>query len=171
MRNNFDKFIIWGAIIFSIIILLGIVIFATKEGKANTNITTYQSTDQEKPAASVSAIFKDLGKMKKDEEKTAVFALTNSGQKPLIIYDITSSCGCTFGKIKIENQESPEFSMHSNSKWQGVIAPGKSAEIEVIYRPYLMPIQGEVVREVFVKTNDPLKDSLTYTVKAFVDLN
>jgi hypothetical protein len=40
----------------------------------------------------------DFGEIKADETYTTSFELTNTGTKPLLIYDVKASCGCTVPK-------------------------------------------------------------------------
>ena len=103
------------------------------------------------------------------EEKAAQFTIENKGNKPLQLFKVSSSCGCTVGIITIDGNISPEFGMHNNSNWSGEILPGKTASLSVIYRPYIMPVKGPVTRDVFVTTNDPENKLLTFTVKADVE--
>ncbi|MBU9005261.1 DUF1573 domain-containing protein, partial [Parabacteroides sp. MSK.9.14] len=37
----------------------------------------------------------DFGAFSKSEEKTAVFEIENTGDNPLVILDISTTCGCT----------------------------------------------------------------------------
>lgn len=164
-----DKIVIILIAVTTIIILGGIVLVASKEGSGNTSIASYTLNDSERPKATTDSSFQDLGKMKVSDEKTAFFTVTNSGSKPLILSKINSSCDCTFGKITINETSSPELGMHSRSTWQGTVEPGKEAKVEVIYRPSIMPVKGEVGRDVYVTTNDPEKPMLTFSVKAFVE--
>lgn len=58
----------------------------------------------------------DYGEIPKGSDGVRVFEFTNTGTVPLVITDVTSSCGCTI----------PE-------KPSGPIAPGESGEIKVKY--------------------------------------
>lgn len=58
----------------------------------------------------------DYGEIKKGSDGTRVFEFTNTGDAPLIISDVSSSCGCTI----VERPTEP-------------ILPGKSEKIEVKY--------------------------------------
>lgn len=61
----------------------------------------------------------DFGIIKESEgDVSHTFIVTNSGNAPLVITRVVSSCGCT----------TPEFTKEP-------IAPGKSGEIKVIYNP------------------------------------
>lgn len=58
----------------------------------------------------------DYGEIKKGSDGIRVFEFTNTGNIPLVITDVTSSCGCTI----------PE-------KPKDPIAPGETGEIKVKY--------------------------------------
>lgn len=58
----------------------------------------------------------DYGTIAKGSDGVRVFEFTNTGDAPLIITDVKSSCGCTVPK-----------------KPEGPIAPGASSSIEVKY--------------------------------------
>lgn len=162
-------FIIGG---FTVIILVLIVLFSLNEGKQSqtiANITAFSVNDKDKPEVVVSSTFSDLGKMKVKDEKSATFTIENKGTKPLSLFKISSSCDCTFGQITIDGNKSAEFGMHAKNSWTGTLAPGKKATLNVIYRPFIMPVKGIITRDVFMQTNDPQKPQLTFTVKAFVE--
>lgn len=167
--NKLMLYIIGG---FTILIIGVIVFFSVLQGKqasAGADVTSYSATDNERPKATTTSKFSDLGTMKVKDEKKTEFTIENTGNKPLVLSNISSSCGCTVGQITIDGKTSPEFGMHSKGSWQGTVEPGKSAKVTVIYRPYIMPVSGIVTRDVFVKTNDPENGQLTFTVKANVE--
>ena len=58
----------------------------------------------------------DYGVIAQDSDGTRTFVFTNTGDSPLIIEDVRSSCGCTIPK----KPESP-------------LVPGESGEIQVKY--------------------------------------
>ncbi|MGK0254755.1 MAG: hypothetical protein ACI9OE_002264 [Mariniflexile sp.] len=58
----------------------------------------------------------DYGTIEKGSNGVRVFEFTNTGDAPLIISNVTSSCGCTIPK-----------------KPDGPISPGKTGQIEVKY--------------------------------------
>lgn len=166
-----DKVIVGGTIAFTIVALIFIVFFAFREGNGQkpANIVSYAASDKKKPQLSASSFNADMGKINVNDEKKAEFSLKNTGSQPLTIFGISSSCDCTYGKVTIDGKESPEFTMHSQNSWTGTIAPGKSAKLSVIYRPFIMPVKGIVTRDVYLKTNDPKKSNLTFTIKADVE--
>lgn len=161
-------FLVIGGVTVSVLIL--IAFFSVSESKQSKgNAITYSVSDRERPKAQISSLFADLGNMKVKDEKTADFIIENVGTKPLRLSKISSSCDCTFGKITIDGKTSPEFGMHSKNNWVGTVDPSKKATLSVIYRPYIMPVKGVVTRDVYVGTNDPLNERLTFSVKAIVD--
>lgn len=84
----------------------------------------------------------DFGYIK--EEKGPVsytFELENKGTKPLIIVQVTASCGCT----------RPQYSTRP-------IKPGKKGKIKVTYSPYGRP--GAFEKIIKVKTNGREKRTL-----------
>ncbi len=60
----------------------------------------------------------DFGKINQETENKKVFKFTNTGKEPLLISNAVGSCGCTV----------PEYPKEP-------IAPGKTGEIVVIYKP------------------------------------
>jgi len=60
----------------------------------------------------------DYGDVKPDSENTCQFKVTNTGKKPLVIENVSASCGCT-----------------TPHKPEGPIAPGASDYIEVGFHP------------------------------------
>ncbi len=161
-------FIIVGGL--TVLALILIVFLATKEsqGQNIAGLTTYKTNDVSRPEVRTTSSFSDLGSLGVKEEKTALFSLENVGTKPLQVFGIKSSCNCTFGQLTIDGKDSPEFSMHSQNSWVGTLQPNQKATLSVIYRPSLMPVKGEVTRQVFLETNDPQNQNLTFTIKATV---
>lgn len=163
-------FLIIGGI--TVFVLVLIVIFSVNEQKqaqGNTPAVSYSTNDRDRPKATVSSAFSDLGKMKVKDEKSAEFTIENTGTKPLQLLKISSSCNCTFGQVTIDDKKSPELGMHTTTPWVGTVESGKKATLSVIYRPFIMPVSGVITRDVYVQTNDPEKSNLTFTVKAFVE--
>lgn len=167
-----DKLIFYIIGGFTVLLLVLIAIFSVSEGKQSqttANLTSFSVNDKEKPEVAVSSAFSDLGNMKVKDEKSAQFTIVNKGMKPLSLFNVSSSCDCTFGQITIDGIKSPEFNMHSKNPWIGSVDPGKEATLSVIYRPFIMPVKGPVTRDVYVSTNDPKNGRLTFTVKAYVE--
>ena len=80
----------------------------------------------------------DYGNITADEDYSTYFSFRNSGQKPLLIYDVKTSCGCTV----------PTWN-------KSPIAPGDTSQIEVRFHPKEHQI-GLEQKTVTVMTNtDP----------------
>ena len=102
------------------------------------------------------------------------FNLKNIGNKPLQILNINSSCNCTFGKVLYKDPvtrkdiETKQFGMHKQSGYVTDIAPQDTAIVKVIYNPSIMPVYGNVSRDVYITTNDPENSKLIFTIKTVV---
>ena len=94
----------------------------------------------------------DFGTIKEGSTNKVLFKVTNTGKKPLVISDVSASCGCTTPK-------KPEYP----------IAPGKSDVIEVVFLP--TPLQSkEQTKKITVQANtDP--SMIVLTINAFVKTN
>jgi hypothetical protein len=75
----------------------------------------------------------DYGEIKKGSDGVRVFEFTNTGNVPLVIANVTSSCGCTIPK----KPEEP-------------IQPGETGEIQVKYNTKLV---GPIRKTVTVYSN------------------
>ncbi len=104
-----------------------------------------QSTDAQRYAlAKFDKVSHDFGDMQKGEEAVAVFSVINQGQAPLIIENITASCGCTV------------------AKWnKDPILPQDTTQIRISYNSNIV---GEIKRSVVVKTNDKHKTRTLLTI-------
>lgn len=166
-----ERKIIFLVILFSVLTIAGsyFLLKATdSQTKLTKKVVNYQREDKERPKIEVKNNFSDLGQMKVSQEKSADFIVKNVGQKPLQLFNISSSCGCTVAQVIIDGKKSEEFGMHSQSDYIGEVLPGKEGKVRVIYRPFVMPVYGPVEREVYLSTNDPQTPKLTFKVKAFV---
>ena len=75
----------------------------------------------------------DYGKIARGSDGVRIFEFTNTGTLPLVITDVTSSCGCTIP----EKPEDP-------------ILPGKTGEIKVKYDTNLV---GPIRKTITVYSN------------------
>ena len=98
------------------------------------------------------------------------FNLTNNGNAPLELANVSTSCMCTTAQVEIEGKRSPYFGMHQKSSWTGQVAPGKSAKLIVEFDPAFHGPQGtgQITRQIVVETNDPSQRQLTFTASAEV---
>ena len=170
MSTDKIVFIVVGG--FTLLALIFIFLFSVqeqKQAKDDANIVSYEKNITDRPRVSYSDEIADLGTMNVKDEKKADFSIENTGTKPLQLFDIKSSCDCTYGKLIIDGKSSPEFTMHSKSNWVGILDPGRTAVLSVVYQPFLMPVKGPVTRDVYIQTNDPEKPLITFTVKAVVE--
>lgn len=171
-HQNSNKTILWIICGFTVLVLVLIGFVAVgeqKKAQGSGRIVQYQPTETDKPSVKTDSIFQDIGTMSVNDEKTVDFTLENTGTKPLQLFNISSSCGCTAGVVTINGVKSPEVSMHQKSTWNGTVDPGQSATLSLIYRPKIMPVKGDISRSVYVETNDPSQKQLTFSIKTFVE--
>lgn len=91
----------------------------------------------------------DFGKIKQNSTNKYSFSFVNTGAEPLLITNAVGSCGCTV----------PDYPKEP-------IAPGKSAVINVEYKPGQQENQQEKVVTVTANT-DPMQTQLK--IRAFVE--
>ncbi len=91
----------------------------------------------------------DFGNVKAETDNNYKFKFTNTGKKPLFIYDVKASCGCT-----------------TPYKPEKPIFPGKSDFISINFHP--KPSQsGEIQKTITVEAN--IENKITeLQIKAFV---
>ena len=75
-----------------------------------------KGTDKSVTTVSIVDSEKDFGNIPLNEKREHVFKLVNTGNKPLVIYDVVTSCGCT----KAEYSKEP-------------VRPGETLDLKVIY--------------------------------------
>ncbi len=81
----------------------------------------------------------DYGEIDKGSDGLRIFEFTNTGDQPLIISEVKSSCGCTVPK-----------------KPKGPVAPGESSTIEVKYDTKRVgPIRKTIT--VYSNADEPIK--------------
>lgn len=76
----------------------------------------------------------------------------------------------------VPDGKSPTFNMamHNSpdaTSWKGILEPGETAVVAVIYQPSLMPVEGSVTRNVKFATNDPQNPKVELGVHATVTGN
>ncbi len=97
-------------------------------------------------------------------------SLKNAGTSDLIISKMISSCMCTTAVLVLANgTRSPVFGMHDTpTGWQGRVAPGSTAEIEIKYDPNVhRELRGWVTRTVTVYSNDPFFPTKEIKITAY----
>ena len=160
--------IVLAALVSLSVIIIGAVIFLGNQPPAP------KREEMGTAGVAIDKTFADLGNMTDSDERSAVFTLTNTGKSVLRVWNIATSCMCTFATLKIGNFTTPEYGMSmSNSSsmrnWIGEIPAGEKAELMVIYRPKLMPVTGAVSRQVNFDTNDPANSRMEVSVTANVE--
>ncbi|MBI1863928.1 DUF1573 domain-containing protein [Candidatus Woesebacteria bacterium] len=148
-----------------LLILIGLAFLFTSASKSNAKVVSYDANSAEKPKAEVAQSFADLGEIKVSDVKKTDFTIKNSGTKPLQIIGLTTSCHCTFGQIIYKDLTTQEYGMSVPAGYITDVAPGETAIVRVIYKPYIMPVFGFVEREVYITTNDPLNQKLIFSIK------
>jgi len=94
----------------------------------------------------------DFGDIPPDRKVEKTFTIVNKGTKDLVIYDVSSSCGCTAALVD-----------------KDTIPPGESADILVTYDPRVNKDQGRfITRKVRIKSNDPAAPLAEFTITANV---
>jgi hypothetical protein len=89
------------------------------------------------PRILVEPAFQDLGE-RRQELLELTYTVRNEGGSPLEIQKISTSCGCT------------QAAMETNT-----IPPGGSAELKVTMDPIEDDLYGELMRVIYVRSNDP----------------
>lgn len=163
--NNDTKIII-GAIAASVAIIVGAIFLLGKDNSPKRE-TLGAAT------MTIDKTFEDFGDMKPDEEKTATFTITNTSDAVLRIWNISTSCDCTFAQLTIGGVASGEFNMPAHmiaalKNWIGEVPAQQTATLLVTYKPKVMPVVGIVTRQTRFSTNDPKNAELEVSVKANV---
>ena len=94
-------------------------------------------------------VFHDFGDVESQIPNTTSFMVTNTGDKPLIISDVSASCGCTTPK-----------------KPDGPIAPGATDEIQVTFKS--KPDQKNEVKKTVTITANTADRVHKVDIRAFV---
>ncbi|MEK7461189.1 MAG: DUF1573 domain-containing protein [Patescibacteria group bacterium] len=152
--------------ILGVIVLVGALVLLGSS--TTTKLQTYTASDAARPIATVETNQFDFGAMTNQDIKSTKFTIQNTGQNDLALTNVSTSCDCTYAYLRVGDTESPRFTMHGTKDWSASVPANTSAELEVIYEPAIMPVQGQVSRTVTVATNDPEHPTLTFTVTANV---
>ncbi len=158
-----------GILLFSFVFIGGAYFILSSGNKSLVPIQTYLAQDTDRPIIEVKETTYDMGTIKVSDTKEKEFMIKNIGTKPLLLSEVSSSCGCTTGQIVYKGELSKKFSMHSQDDYVAQIEPQTSAVVKVVYMPFTMPVYGAVSRQVFMNTNDPNKPKLEFTIKANVE--
>ncbi len=96
----------------------------SKDGKVDPNATTTANAttaaEQPKTEMSFDRVLHDFGSINNGERQETTFTYTNTGDKPLIVTDIKSTCGCTvpknWNKSPLAPGESSTFTVNFDGK-------------------------------------------------------
>lgn len=157
-----------GILLFSFVFIGGSYFVISSGEKPQVSIASYSAQDKNRPILKTPETSYDMGTIKVSDTEEREFIVKNTGTKPLLLSEISSSCGCTSAQIIYKGALSKIFSMHSQSDYVAQIDPNTSAVVKVVYMPFTMPVYGVVERQVFMSTNDPNKPKLEFRIKANV---
>lgn len=101
------------------------------------------------PHATIDQPTFDFGTIAQGKKVDHIFALKNSGDAPLTIGQVSTSCGCTVADVTSRS-----------------IAPGKSGEIKASFNS--ANFTGSISKSIYVHTNDPKRPVYTLTIKGTI---
>ena len=150
----------------TILILGGGIFLLSSTTSAPAKVTTSQNAKAE-----VSQKIFDWGNIPySGGNATKTFTIKNAGSDVLKLNGIKTSCTCTKAQVTINGKTSPYFSMHSSSAWVGEVAPGKEAQLTVIFDPTFHGPTGvgPVERLISLETNDLQNPKIEFSLKGVV---
>ena len=139
-----------------IFVLVAAGLFACQSADTNSakQLTQAEKDNAAKDSANFTSLqwldstYKDLGKIKQGQVVEVSYRFKNTGNKNLVIIDVSASCGCTVP----EKPEKP-------------FAPGEEGIIKAKFDRKSRPV-GEQRKDVFVKANtDPQDQQLSFRVE------
>ncbi len=160
-----DKKIIIGLIVLTMLILGGGVYFLSSTA-TSTQVTPSQNVKVEIPERTF-----DWGNIPySGGNATKTFTIKNTGTGVLQLSGVKTSCTCTKAQVTIDGKGSPYFSMHPTSGWVGQVAPGKEAQLLVIFDPAFHGPTGvgPVERLISLETNDIQNPKIEFSLKGVV---
>lgn len=160
-----DKKIIIGLIVLTMLILGGGVYFLSSTA-TSTQVTPSQNVKVEIPERTF-----DWGNIPySGGNATKTFTIKNTGTGVLQLSGVKTSCTCTKAQVTIDGKGSPYFSMHSTTGWVGEVAPGKEAQLLVIFDPAFHGPTGvgPVERLISLETNDIQNPKIEFSLKGVV---
>lgn len=147
------KFLIPILFIASVVVVTGVGVYLVSDKSGNDNI------GEGSPKIEIIPFEFDAGDISMSAGLyTKDFKIKNTGVGDLKIDSVWTSCHCTTAVLKIGNKTSPMFGMSNNASfWSQKISPGEIAILSVIFDPAFHGPQGtgEVIRVVYLSTNDP----------------
>ena len=111
---------------------------------------TSAETHNARPSIILDVSSWDFGTVSDDSELRAVFSIRNAGERRLLLFERSRSCGCL-----------------SSGQREVIVNPGDSTNLTVLLRT--SRLRGPVQKHVQYETNDPNKPTLTLTLLANVE--
>lgn len=96
------------------------------------------AVDASQPNANLPLLRWDWGTIPTIPPVAQTFPIQNTGNEPLLITSVVTSCGCTTASLS-----------------SSVIPPGQRADLKVTFDPNFHKTSGPVTRLVWLRTNDP----------------
>lgn len=105
----------------------------------------------EQPRITFKETVKSFTKVKEGTKLRYEFVFTNTGNAPLLIKRVTTSCGCTAALVSEDR-----------------IMPGKEGRISVQFdtRGYF----GQVIKQIYVESNDPVEPTKVLEIQAEIEV-
>lgn len=105
-----------------------------------------------------------------DGDVEATFAITNEGSEALQLFNVSTSCMCTTAQLEVNGQSSPEFGMHTKSRYVTEVPAGGTAHLRVVFDPTFHGPQGTgpITRQVRIQTNDASQPELMFSMDGTV---
>lgn len=122
-----------------------------------------------RPQLVIEPVSFDFGEVSRQKGKISkIFKLRNKGKANLVISNIRASCACTLASLSIGKNKSPYFGTKGVPQdWQAELKPDEAGELEIVLDLNHKSVKaGDLIREVLIKSNDPLYPELGATVEA-----
>lgn len=158
--------IFMGAVVISLLLLVGVVMIFSKSGSTTAEIVASGKVE----AITVNNSH-DWGTISmKDGKVEAIFEVKNDGSETLKLYDVITSCTCTTAQLILGDNKSPLFGMHSKFDYVLEIPSGETAQVKAVFDPAFHGPTGvgQISRQITVKTNDASRPQLTFNAMADV---
>ena len=110
-------------------------------------MTGHETTKSMNTVVEVPVNSLELGTLSVGEEKNVSFTLRNTGNRPLVIYDVVTSCGCTaakFEKAPIKSGKETEITVTYTGDEPGAFNKTITVHANVDDSPIKLRIKGEV---------------------------
>lgn len=139
--------------------------------KANVEKKIIAEAGENRPQVVLEPVSFDFGGVSKKQGKAGkTFKVYNKGKESLIVKDLRTSCPCAIAALEVNGVKSSYFETKgAPTGWQAEIKPGEAAHLDVVLdllSPHVKT--GDVIRDITIKSNDPLYPEVTVMIKANV---